>query len=208
MPSTPKRTSRPTAHQDRKAGRQRAILSAAVRAFSELGYHGCTVSRIAREAGVADGTLYLYFRGKEDLLVSSFEHVLEEMLAEMDRRTGAAPDAEQKLRAATECHFEFLENDPHLARFLQFQLRQPDDAIRKAIATPLGRYARRIEAIIDQGKGAGTFRDGIATSVLRRVYFGAVDETISAWLLRSDGTSLKARAEPVLDVLLNGMRTR
>jgi TetR/AcrR family fatty acid metabolism transcriptional regulator len=204
MPSTSK--TRPASTGPR-AERQREILSAAVRAFSKHGYHHCTVSRIAREAGVADGTIYLYFRGKEDLLVSSFQHVLAEMLVDMARRTSAASDAADKLRLATLLQLEFTENNPDLARFLQSQLRQPEESLRELIATPLADYTRSIEAIIEEGKLSGVFRSDVPTEALRRIYFGALNETVSAWLTRSRGFALIAAATPLLDVLLNGMRS-
>lgn len=207
MPSTP-RARTPAAAADRKANRERHILNAAVRAFSRHGYHNCSVARVAQEAGVADGTIYLYFKSKEDLLVHAFRSVLTDMLAEMDRRVAVAGEPVEKLLLGAELHFAMMEGDPDLARFLQFQLRQPDEAIRRAIAAPLAEYARRIEAIIDEGKASGAFRSDIGTRVLRRVYFGAVDETVSAWLLRTEGGPLKEKARPLLEVLLDGMRNR
>jgi TetR/AcrR family fatty acid metabolism transcriptional regulator len=126
----------------------------------------------------------------------------------MDRKVSQASDARAKLLLVTELHIQFMASDPDLARFLQFQLRQPDESIRKAIAAPLADYARRIESIIEEGKAAGFFRPDVGTRVLRRVYFGAVDETISSWLLRPEGTPLEERVAPLMDVLMNGMRKR
>ena len=190
---------------DRKAERQRAILEAAIRAFSRQGYHGCTVAQVAREAGMADGTLYLYFRGKEDLLISAFRFVLEDLLERLDRELAQVSDPIAKLRMLVELHLGMMEKDRDLASFLQFQLRQPDEAIRRSIAEPLTGYARRIESILDQGKASGHIRDDLSTRVMRRVIFGAVDETVSAWVLRPEPDSLSARAAPLLDVLLHGV---
>jgi TetR/AcrR family fatty acid metabolism transcriptional regulator len=190
----------------RKAEREREILEASVRAFSRYGYHGCAIAKVAEEAGVADGTIYLYFRSKEELLVAAFRHVLDRMLVQIDREVSRLADPVAKLRHTLFLHFSFLEADPELAVFLQIQLRQPDPAIRRAIAGPLAEYARRIEAIIEEGKTAGVLRPDVGTRLLRRIYFGAADETVSAWCLRSERGSLRDKAEPLLDVLLNGMR--
>jgi TetR/AcrR family fatty acid metabolism transcriptional regulator len=192
----------------RKAERHREILEAAVRAFSRHGYHNCTVARVAQEAGVADGTIYLYFQGKEDLLISAFRHVMEAMLARMDQEVSEASDTVEKLRRCLTLHLEVMEQDPQLAAFLQFQLRQPEESIRKAIGGPLADYARRIEAIFDDGKASGFFRSDVGTRLLRRVYFGSVDETVSAWLLRAERGPLVEKAAPLLDVLLHGMCRR
>ncbi len=190
---------------ERKAERQRTILEAAIRAFSRQGYHGCTVAQVAREAGMADGTLYLYFQGKEDLLISAFRFVLEDLLERLDRATGQESDPLARLRRLVELHLGMMEADRELASFLQFQLRQPDEAIRHAIAEPLTGYARRIEAILDEGKAAGLIRPDVSSRVMRRVIFGAVDETISAWLLHPESGALSTRAAPLLEVLLHGL---
>lgn len=192
---------------DRKAERQQEILDAAVRAFSRQGYHNCTVAQVAREAGVADGTIYLYFQSKEELLVSAFRRVLETLFARLDREIAAIPGPVAKLRRLVEMHLELMEGDPDVASFLQFQLRQPETSVRAAIGGPLGEYARRIEAVLDEGKAAGHVRTDVGTRLLRRVIFGAVDETVSAWLLRPDRGPLVSQAQPLLDVLLNGIRS-
>ncbi len=192
---------------DRRAERENQILRAAVRAFSLHGYHDCTVARVAREAGVADGTLYLYFRSKEDLLVSAFRHVLGGILDRLDREMSAATDPVERLRRLVELHLQVMEDDPELASFLQFQLRQPDPAIRRAISDPLRAYARRIERAVDDGKASGVLRSEVPTRAVRRVLFGAIDETVSAWLLHGRDSPLRARAGPILDIVLNGVRS-
>lgn len=190
-----------------RAERQQAILQAAVRAFSRQGYHGCTVAEVAREAGVADGTLYLYFRGKADLLVSAFRFVLEGLLERLDRDLAQLDDPVDKLRRLVETHLVEMERDRDLASFLQVQLRQPDEAIRRAIAVPLATYARRIEAVLAEGVAAGRIRGDVGVRALRRALFGAVDETVSAWVLRPDPGPLAPKAGPLLEILLHGIAT-
>jgi TetR/AcrR family fatty acid metabolism transcriptional regulator len=194
--------------RERKAERQQGILDAAVRAFSRHGYHNCTVAQVAREAGVADGTLYLYFQGKEDLLVSAFRHVLGRMFERLDREVAGAAAPVEKLRRLVEVHLGLMEEDPDLASFLQFQLRQPEPSIRAAIAGPLSEYARRIEAVLEEGKAGGAIRTDLGTRVMRRVVFGAVDETVSSWLLRSDRGPLVPKAAPLVEALLGGLAAR
>ncbi len=191
--------------EERKAERQRTILEAAVRAFSRQGYHECTVAQVAREAGIADGTIYLYFQGKEDLLVNAFRQVLEGILVRLDTELAGTADPLERLRRIVSVHFAVMEEDPELASFLQLQARQPDPAIRRAIAESLGAYARRIEVVLDQGKATGQLRADVGTRLMRRMIFGTVDETVSSWLLRPERDSLARRVEPVLDVVLRGI---
>lgn len=196
------------ARDERRSERRQEIVRAAVRAFSRYGYHACTVGRVAEEAGVADGTIYLYFPSKEALLIGAFQDVLGEMLERLDRELEAFGDPLAKLRRMVELHLELLGRDPELAAFLQIQLRQPDEAIRKAISGPLGAYARRIEAVLDRAKELGALEPRFETRLLRRVIFGAIDETVSAWCLRPGEGALADRAGPLLEVLLQGMVPR
>ncbi len=190
---------------EQKAIKRAQILEAAVKAFSRHGYHSCTMNRVAKEAGVADGTLYLYVKGKEDLLVTAFSHVLGLLMERLDKEIKKLDNPVSKLRRLMELHFEVMENDPDLAGFLQFQLRQPDPAIRAAIRTPLVQYANRIEAIVEEGKEKGTFRKSIGTRAMRRVIFGSMDETVSAWWFRQDGNELMKKVAPLMEVILHGL---
>ncbi|GAB4246544.1 MULTISPECIES: TetR/AcrR family transcriptional regulator C-terminal domain-containing protein [Deferrisoma] len=194
------------AAQERRAERERQILEAAIRAFSRHGYHQCTVAQVAREAGVADGTIYIYFKGKDDLLVCAFRHVLETILEELDRDLTDITDPLERIRFLVERHLEVMERDPELAAFLQLQLRQPDASIRQAIAEPLRAYARKIEQVVDEAKAAGAVRTDLATHVIRRVLFGAVDETVSAWVLNPRRGPLKPKAQAICDIVFHGIR--
>ncbi len=194
------------AANQRKVERERQILEAAVRAFSRHGYHQCTVAQVARQAGVADGTIYLYFKGKEDLLVCAFRHVLQGILEELDQDLASLGDPLEKIRCLVERHLEVMERDPELAAFLQLQLRQPDASIRQAIAGPLRAYARKIEEVLEEAKSAGLVRTDIPTRVMRRALFGTIDETVSAWVLNPRRGPLKPKAEPIIDLILNGIR--
>lgn len=192
----------------RKAGRQREILDAAVRAFSRHGYYSCTMANVAREAGVADGTLYLYVQGKQELLVLTFRYVLDRILTRLDAELAAIADPAAKLERLMELHLDVMETDPDLAGFLQFQLRQPDPVIRSAIREPLTSYARRIEAVIEEGKAKGVFRADVGTRAMRRVVFGALDETVSAWWFRQTREPLRPKAGALFETILHGIAVR
>jgi TetR/AcrR family fatty acid metabolism transcriptional regulator len=195
----------PNSAEAKKAARLKHILEAAVKAFSRWGYHNCTMNRVAQEAGVADGTLYLYVKGKEDLLVKAFTQVLFSMMEQLDIKLAKISSPIEKLEKLMELHLEVMQEDPDLAGFLQFQLRQPDPVIRAAIRTPLTEYANRIENILEDGKATGLFRKNLGTRSMRRVIFGALDETVSAWWFRREGTNLTAKAKPLLETILYGI---
>lgn len=194
-----------TPSEAKKAARLQHILDAAVRAFSRWGYHSCTMNRVAQEAGVADGTLYLYVKGKEDLLVTAFRHVIDAMMVDLDNELEKLDTPVKKLGKLMELHLKVMEDDPDLAGFLQFQLRQPDPVIRESIREPLTQYAGRIEKIVEEGKELGLFRQDLGTRAMRRIVFGALDETVSAWWFRREGNNLTAKAQPLLEAILYGI---
>lgn len=189
----------------KKAEKHKLILEAAVRAFSKYGYHSCTMNKVAREAGVADGTLYLYVKSKEDLLVSAFRHVIESMMVKLDHELSLLVDPVSKLEMLIRLHFGLMESDPDMAGFLQFHLRQPTREVREAIRGPLIQYARRIEGIIDEGKKLGVFRENLGTRTVRRIVFGAMDETVNSWFYNMQAGTLEQKVKPLIEALLFGI---
>src|SRR2546430_7033936 len=109
-----------------EGGKRSRILDAAVRVFAEKGFYGARVAEIAREAGVADGTIYLYFKSKDDLLISLFEDRMENVNQNLRDAIAAAPadDPIAKLRSAIRLHLVLVEKNQHLAEVLTVELRQ------------------------------------------------------------------------------------
>jgi len=191
-----------------KKERQEKILEAAIKAFSMHGYHNSTVATIARQAGIADGTMYLYFKGKEDLLISAFTFIIEGFLEKLEAKLGEAKNPLDKLKVIVIYHLTELSGDPDRAKFLQLELRQPAESVRQGIAKPLSLYMRKIDALLEEGKEAKLIRKDLPTKVIRRVIFGSVDETISSWIRRKDAAPIDKEAEAVFEVLLGGMATK
>ncbi len=136
------------------------ILDAAVKIFAENGYHGSQVSKIAREAGVADGTIYLYFKNKEDILVSLFRERLGELVGKFKESVEASSTADEALRKICEIHYTELEQNTDLAYVTQIELRQSSLELRKAIGQAVKPYIQLIEAVLVKGMEEGTFRQG------------------------------------------------
>ena len=191
--------------RERKRG---AILRAAVEVFSERGYFGARMREVAERAGVADGTLYLYFEGKEDLLVSLLEEHAREFLKRARRDTAAFEDPREKLRAVIRRHLVSLENDRALAGVFQIELRHSRKFLRKIARGQVAAYLHLLEEIIAQGVVRGCFRKDVSPEVAARAVFGAVDELITAWVLTSHPRPLAEQAEPLLRLLLEGLEAQ
>src|SRR5262245_6506173 len=100
------------------------IIDAAIRVFARKGYFNSRVSDIAREAGIAAGTIYLYFDTKEDILITLFRERMAAFVSTLWLAIASEADAVAKVRRLVHLHFEILEQHPQLAEVVQVELRQ------------------------------------------------------------------------------------
>ncbi|MBF7083471.1 TetR/AcrR family transcriptional regulator [Desulfallas sp. Bu1-1] len=182
-----------------------AIIEAAVKVIAENGYHNSQVSKIAREAGVADGTIYLYFKNKEDVLISLFRTKMGEFTASARKELKNLQDPFDKLAKLIELHFTRLEADRNLALVLQIQLRQSDASIRSGIAAPLKEYFNIIEDVVSQGISEGYFRNDVSPKLVRQMIFGTMDEVATSWVMSHRVYKLTDQIEPVYSLLARAL---
>jgi TetR/AcrR family fatty acid metabolism transcriptional regulator len=159
------------------------ILRAAVKIFSRKGFFNSKVSEIARAAEVADGTIYLYFRNKDDLLISLFEEKMGEVVADVRRRTAAGGNALEKLRIFIENHMDLLEREAGLVEVLQVELRQSTKFLKDYTPVKFFEYLEIISDILEEGKREGVLRPDLNISIARRAIFGALDELSLTYIL-------------------------
>jgi TetR/AcrR family fatty acid metabolism transcriptional regulator len=191
----------------KEAKRQR-ILNAAVLEIARHGYYGTTVSAIARRAGVADGTIYLYFRNKEDILVSIFERGMRRFTDDARQIADAADaDAEEKLRRIVMLHLSLLGEDRDLAVIFQVEFRHTLHILERLSRSGIRDYLGLIARVVEQGKQEGVFRADVDALFAAKVVFGAVDEMATDWVLSRKNVRLAGHAEAVSGVLLGGLRT-
>lgn len=188
--------------------RRSDIVKAAVRVFAERGYFAARMREVAEGAGVADGTVYLYFKGKEDLLASILEEHAEAFLSRARRDAEAVDDPQARLRCVVERHLASLENDRALALVFQIELRHTRRFLRRVARGKVSEYLLLLQEIVADGAARGVFRRDIPADVVARAIFGAVDELVTAWVLSARPTPLASKAEPLLSLLLEGLRER
>jgi TetR/AcrR family fatty acid metabolism transcriptional regulator len=200
--SSARRASQP----ERKTnGKYEAILRAAIKVFARSGFFNSKVADVAREAGVADGTVYLYFKNKDDILVSIFNYYMDEALAAGRASLAQTDDPIEKLRRIVRAHLERLGRDRNLAIVFQVELRSSTKFMEQFSATKVAEYLELIRAVIGDGQRQGVFRSGLNTKIVAKVLFGALDEMATNWVLSRKRYNLSATAEPVLEVFLNGI---
>ena len=181
------------------------IIEAAVRVFARNGYYNSRVADIAREAGIASGTVYLYFRSKDDILIALFREKMAAFVAYVRRAIAAEPDPVAKLRRLVALHFEILESDPDLAEVVQVELRQGHKFFRGASAAEVAEYFALIGSVLDEGVERGAFRRDLPTKVATKVLFGAMDQMATSWVLGKRTYRLSEAAGVVADLFLRGI---
>jgi TetR/AcrR family fatty acid metabolism transcriptional regulator len=185
-----------------------AILRAAIDVFAERGFFNAQVADIARSAGVAAGTVYLYFKGKDDLLVSIFERSMREGLATGRAAAANLRDPRERLRRLARAHLARLGHDRNLAIVFQVELRQSTKFMERLSATLLRDYLGLIREAVADGQRDGLFRADVKATAMAKMLFGALDEMATNWILSRRRYSLEADADTVVDLFINGARAR
>ncbi len=185
-----------------------AILRASIDVFAERGFFNAQVADVARAAGVAAGTVYLYFRGKDDLLITLFERTMREALAEAKASVADVADPAERLRRFARTHLGRLGRDRNLAIDFQVELRQSVKFMERFSSTLLRDYLGQIRSAIVDGQTAGVFRRDLNATAAAKMFFGALDEMATNWILSRRRYSLEAEAEHVVDLFVSGARAR
>lgn len=191
--------------KERANGKYETILRAAIKVFARGGFFNSKVADVAREAGVADGTVYLYFKNKDDILVSIFNHVMDEALALGRARLSEIDHPLEKLKGIVFAHLNRFGNDRDLAIVFQVELRSSTKFMEQFSATKVTEYLDLIRSVIEEGKAKRVFRRGLNTTIAAKVLFGALDEMVTNWVLSHKRYSLITTAEPVIDLFLHGV---
>ena len=181
------------------------IIDAAVKVIAMNGYHQAQVSKIAREAGVADGTIYLYFRNKEDILISLFQEKIGQAIAKTKTKLEVVSSFEEKLFWLIHMHFTWLDSDRHLAIVTQLELRQSNAKLRFRINAVLKEYLDLIDSVIGVGREEGYFQTDLEQRLARQMIFGTLDEVTTSWVMKNCKYDLLSLTQPVLDLLLKGL---
>jgi TetR/AcrR family fatty acid metabolism transcriptional regulator len=183
----------------------RRIQRAAIEVFASKGYFGARMTDVAAAAQVADGTLYLYFDGKEHLLMSIFDGVLGRFIERLDEEIALLDDPVQKLSVMVRLHLETLGRDHALAHVLQIETRHSRRFMSLFTRGKLGEYLNRVREIIEEGQEVGAFRRDISPGLATNLVFGAVDELVTSWLLADNPGDLLKFHQPLVRMLTDGI---
>jgi TetR/AcrR family fatty acid metabolism transcriptional regulator len=188
-----------------RTDRRDALLRAAIDTFAARGFFNAQVADVARAAGVAAGTVYLYFRSKDDLLTSIFEKTMKDAIAEGRASIAGITDPVERLRTIARVHLDRLGRDKALAVVFQVELRQSTKFMERFSATQLREYLGIIRDVIADGQARQVFRRDVNPTLGAKLFFGALDEMATNWILSRRRYSLAAEADAIVDVLVGGL---
>jgi TetR/AcrR family transcriptional regulator, fatty acid metabolism regulator protein len=188
-----------------KADKRDAILRAAIETFAARGFFNAQVADVARDAGVAAGTVYLYFRGKDDLLISIFDRTMKAALAAGRESVATITDPIERLRGIAQVHLERLGSDRPLAVVFQIELRQSTKFMERFSTTHLRDYLTLIRDVVADGQAQGVFRKGINPTLASKLFFGALDEMATNWILSRRKYTLVSEVDAIIDLFVGGL---
>jgi len=192
-----------------RTNKRNLITNAAVDVFAEKGFHQARVADIARKAGVADGTIYLYFKNKEDLLLSVFEEKMDYLLTELGIALQDINDPVERIRQFAQFHFRQVRENRAAAEVLQVELRLSNKFLKEYRPEKLWAYLSVFGQIVREGQASGDFDPDLDPFIAMWAFFGSIDEIAMQWVLskNSERFSLERAAEQVAEVFIRGMRS-
>lgn len=188
------------------ADKRTAILEAATATFAKRGFFGSQVADIAKAAGIAAGTVYLYFRSKDEILTSIFDRTMREAIQEGRAALLEAGDPIERLRQIARLHLARLGRDRNLAVVFQVELRQTTKFMEQFSKSGFADYLALIQRTIEDAQARGLFRKSINARTASKVFFGALDEMATNWILSRRRYALVDQADEIVDILVGGFR--
>lgn len=192
----------------RNKPKYKQIVDAAVIAIAENGYHQAQVSKIAKQAGVADGTIYLYFKNKEDILVSVFREKMAFFIEQLQEVLEKDLDTSSRLYEMIANHFKGLYEDRHLAIVTQLELRQSAKELRLRINEVLKPYLDLIDRVLIEGIERGELDPELDVRLARQMVFGTIDETLTSWVMNEQKYNLLEVSPKVHKMLVHALEAR
>jgi TetR/AcrR family fatty acid metabolism transcriptional regulator len=183
-----------------------AILKAATEVFAETGYHNASISKIAKIAGIADGTIYLYFDNKEDILITLInETFFNQFFPLLEKNLSYFNDPKLLLFELVNTYFQFFGSDKNLSRVIQIEFRQSTPIIRAEIKQALIKHFSIIESVVRKGQEEGVFRTDVSVRDARKLIFGTMTETLTCWVFSSREYAVMTRMEATYKMLLQAL---
>ena len=186
----------------------RKIISAATKVFAKNGFYKAKVSEIAKKAGIADGTIYIYFKHKDDILIALFEGKMQEVLDNMKKQISLESDPLKKIQRFALIHLKLIEDNKDMAEIIQVELRQSGKFMKNYHNEKFTQYLDLIGDIIEEGKEKGLIKSDIIPGIGKRAFFGALDEMSRFWVLsKRRKYDIETAAKHISNYFIDGIKS-
>jgi len=183
------------------------IIQAATKMFARKGFYKTRISEIATEAQVADGTIYIYFENKDDILISLFEEQMKVVIDNMVGQISKEDDPVKKLERFALTHLQLIEQNPNMAEIIQVEIRQSSRFMKEYKNEKFAQYLDLIGEIVREGQEKGAFKKEVIPGIAKRAFFGALDEMSRFWVLSTRKQyDIKTAAKQISEYFLNGIQ--
>ncbi|MCD4829922.1 MAG: TetR/AcrR family transcriptional regulator [Candidatus Cloacimonetes bacterium] len=192
----------------KQIAKRRAILEAAIESFAQKGFHNTRIADVAQQAQVADGTVYLYFQNKDELLIKAFEEMFDANLQRIRDEVDKQETGIDRLNRFFELHVELFTENPRIAQFMAVELRQSPEFYNKYPEySPFKSYMSYMRQLCDQAVNEGEVRP-INTEALIMIIFGTIDFVLTEWSVKGRVFSLGIIKNDIMDIIRFGTRPR
>jgi len=183
------------------------IIKAATKMFARKGFYKTRISEIAKEAKVADGTVYIYFENKDDILISLFEEQMKAVMDNMVEQISEETDPVKKLEKFALTHLQLIEQNPNMAEIIQVEVRQSSKFMKEYKNEKFVQYLDLISEIVREGQEKHIFKKEVIPGMAKRAFFGALDEMSRFWVLSTRKQyDIKTAAKQISEYFLNGIQ--
>jgi TetR/AcrR family fatty acid metabolism transcriptional regulator len=190
----------------KKILRRESIIQAAIEVFSKKGFQAAGISEIAQRAGVADGTIYQYFKNKEDLFFSIPVEKTNEFRSKVELHLNGISGALNKLRKFVWYFLYFFKTNPEYGRLLLLEMRVSKSFVRTKTYDFLKQSVSSVLEIITKGQKEGVIRKDVDTYLLRHLVLGILEHMVTRWLLKGGKYDLLQHHQEVSRLLIEGLR--
>ena len=191
---------------EKSTAKRQQILDSAVAVFAEKGFYNAKVTDIAHKAGVAHGTVYLYFQTKEDILIQIFEEKFEELVSYIFMEVRTEQNALAKLRRLILIQLQMVETNPELTELMLLEARQSSKFILSSAISKIGDYCDKIEGILKEGIEEGLVRPDLDLTVASTMLYSGIEGIATRWMLENKHYNLNSYAEQLIQLFIGGIR--
>jgi len=187
--------------------RKRQILQAAAEVFGNSNFQTACISDIAQKANVAEGTIYQYFKNKEDLFFSIPAQKTAAFCEELDLHLEGIHDFQNKLRKLTWYYLYFFKTNPSYARILMLEMRVSKSFSKSRTFDKVTVFTDKVLEIIRQGQEEGLIRKDMDGHILREMLLGFLEQRVTRWLLKEEKYDLLGNYGEVCELVFNGIKS-